>query len=232
MSFGLSRIWPNYSLMPSNSLFCILQVALRTILLLTLLLSLFPLSLGQEEVFNTLILGDIQGWPNQLGNDEPAVDVNLVPCRAYGQDISDEFLLRWSRTYFPRTYDKLLGFDVLLFNCPRLDFFTLNQQEMMVDFMGEEDRVPVAYVGSHYRDVQRPWSTSPISDSLPMDYDRFIKSVGKGLGRWPFLAKLELVPGMPPVFSPFKNTKAFTETIYFDLRPVYAKEGARTWIRV
>jgi hypothetical protein len=98
-------------------------------------------SLAQDgPVLKFILLGDIVGWPNHLGDDEPAVDVTLVPCRAFGQDLSDDYLKRWSRIYFPRTSETLLAYDVLFFNHPRLSFFTLLQQEMMVVQHGGEHR--------------------------------------------------------------------------------------------
>lgn len=97
-----------------------------------------------ERALDFLLLGDVSGWPNHLGDDEPAVDLTLVPCRAFGQDISDEFLFRWSRIYFPRGKSQLLEYDVLFLARPRLNFFTINQQEMMVDFIGTGGRVSIA----------------------------------------------------------------------------------------
>jgi hypothetical protein len=183
----------------------------------------------------SLLLGDIAGWPNHLGDDEPAVDVTLVPCRAFGQDLSDEYLQRWSRIYFPRNLRQLLGYEVLFLARPRLSFFTILQQEMMVDFMGTEDRVSIAYPLSHYKEVQEPWMNSPISDAVPIDFDRFVIAVQEGLGQWGSrgagYTKLELVPGMPPVFSPFGETEAFSNAIYEQFRPAYARDGARIWIK-
>ncbi len=121
----------------------------NVIVLLVLFTPLLPACYAQERVFDFLLLGDVRGWPNHLGDEEPAVVVTLGPCRAFGQDISDEFLFRWSRIYFPRSDDELLNYDVLFFNHPVLSFFTLLQQEMMVDFMGVEGEIPIAYPLSH-----------------------------------------------------------------------------------
>jgi len=72
---------------------------LGSLLIVVCLLGLGPApSLAQDgPVLEFILLGDIVGWPNHLGDDEPAVDVTLVPCRAFGQDLSDDYLKRWSR---------------------------------------------------------------------------------------------------------------------------------------
>jgi len=206
---------------------------LGSLLIVVCLLGLGPApSLAQDgPVLEFILLGDIVGWPNHLGDDEPAVDVTLVPCRAFGQDLSDDYLKRWSRIYFPRTSETLRAYDVLFFNHPRLSFFTLLQQEMMVDFVGTEDRVSIAYPLSHYKEVQEPWLNSPISDAIPIDFDRFVVSVQRGLGQWDGYSRLRLEPDMPPVFTPFEGTGAFSDPIYEQFRPAYAKQGARIWIR-
>lgn len=191
---------------------------------------------GDDLVLDLLLPGDIDGWPNHLGDDEPAIDVTLVPCRAFGLDQGTEFgkmyeyLQRWSRIYFPRTRDHLLDYDVLLFNHPRLSFFTMAQQEMMVEFIGAKDKVTIAYPLSHYEDVQEPWRVSPISAAIPIDYEEFLGACIHGWGQWASLARLRLEPGKPPVFSEFEGTGIFSARIYDQFRPAIAREGATVWV--
>ncbi len=183
-----------------------------------------------------LMVGDIDGWPNHLGDDEPAIDVTLVPCRAFGLDQGTEFgamfeyLRRWSRMYFPRTRSSLLEYEVLFFNHPRLSFFTLLQQQMMVEFIGTRNRVTIAYPLSHYEDVQEPWLASPIAEAIPIDYEQFVASAREGWGRWSGLARLRVEPGRPPIFSAFEGTGTFSARIYEQFRPAIAREGAAVWV--
>jgi hypothetical protein len=209
-------------------------------LILLMCIILTPPAIAQNTrddlVMDILLPGDIDGWPNHLGDDEPAMDITLVPCRAFGLDQGTEFgnmyefLQRWSRVYFPRTRSDLMEYDVLLFNHPRLSFFTMAQQEMMVEFIGARDKVTIAYPLSHYEDVQEPWRTSPISKAIPIDYEEFLDACIHGWGQWSTLARLRLEPGRPPVFSEFEGTGIFSARIYDQFRPAIASEGATTWV--
>lgn len=191
---------------------------------------------GTPQVLDFLLLGDVSGWPNFLGNDEPAIDVTLVPCRAFGQDGGlehgemFEYLQRWSRIYFPRSRDSLLDYEVLFFNHPRLSFFTMPQQLMMVDFIGTDDRVTIAYPLSHYDDVQQPWLASPVSEAIPIDYELFISACHEGWGQWDGLSRLRVEPGRPPIFSTFGGTGIYSSRIYRQFRPALPREGATIWL--
>ncbi len=209
---------------------------------LILVLWVFPIpvsiaqSTGGGDVMDFLLIGDISGWPNHLGDDEPAIDVTLVPCRAFGLDQGTEFggmyeyLARWSRVYFPRTRSTLLEYNVLFFNHPRLSFFSMPQQEMMVEFIGTRNKVTIAYPLSHYDDVQRPWAASPISKAIPIDYDLFLSACLEGWGQWDRLARLRVEPGMPPIFSAFEETGVFSSQIYQQFRPALPRQGATVWV--
>jgi hypothetical protein len=191
---------------------------------------------GEELVLDFLLLGDIDGWPNHLGEDEPAIDLTLVPCRAYGVDSGTEFgemyeyLQRWSRIYFPRNPETLLEYEVLFFNHPRLNFFTMPQQEMMVDFIGTEDKVTIAYPLSHYDDVQQPWLASPISEAIPIDFEQFVTACHQGWGQWHGPARLRVEPGLPAVFSAFEGTGMYSARIYQQFRPAIPRAGASVWV--
>ena len=185
---------------------------------------------SQDQVFDFLMVGDLRGWPNHLGDDEPAIDVTLVPARAFGQQVSDEYLYRQSRMYFPRTQRDLMDYDVLFFNHPRLDFFTPRQQQMMVDFAKTKGKVSIAYPLSNYPDVQIPWVNSPLCDVFPVDMEKFISASPGRVNMWWENRPLMLAKGLPPVFSVFEPTGIFEAPIYRTCRPCYAKQGATIWI--
>ncbi len=188
---------------------------------------------SDDLVLDFLLVGDVQGWPNHLGDDEPAIDVTLVPCRAFGTDMPDEYLYRWSRIYLPRNLDALLDYEVLFFNHPRLSFFTIPQQVMMVDFTATRDRVSIAYPLSHYVDVQVPWLNSPLAAAFPVDAEMFYNAVQRGLpDEFDGLVRLRLEPGRQPVFSEFDRTGIFGSRIYESARPAYAKAGATIWVHM
>jgi hypothetical protein len=113
-------------------------------ILLLLIICQMAYCVDSDMVMEFLMVGDLQGWPNHMGDDEPAIDITLVPCRAFFLDVSDEDLHRMSRIYFPRNMEMLLEYEVLFFNYPRLNFLTLNQHLMMVDFVGTGGRVSIA----------------------------------------------------------------------------------------
>jgi hypothetical protein len=184
-----------------------------------------------ELVLDTLMVGDLQGWVNHLGDDEPAIDITLVPARAFGMELPDEYLHRLSRIYFPRNKDSLLLNDVLFFYAPRLDFFTSQQQAMMADFVGTEGKVSIAYPLSNHAEVQIPWLNSPLSGVFPVDMERFAfeSSVGM-INLWWDNRAFRLARGLPPVFSVFESTGIYDVRVYRVCRPCYAKEGATTWL--
>jgi len=104
------------------------------------------------------MVGDLRGWPNHLGDDEPAIDVTLVLARAFGQQVSNEYLYRQSRMYFPRTQEDLMDYDVLFFNHPRLDFFTPSQSKYKVS----------VFLPLH---ILKPPAGQRRQERTPLDYD-------------------------------------------------------------
>ena len=201
------------------------------------LLVLYPIAIAQKDlgsrqlVLDFLMVGDVDGWVNHLGDAEPAIDITLVPCRAFSAGLPDNYLYRISRIYFPRTREHMTEYDVLFFNHPRLSFFTILQQEMMVDFIATKDKASIAYPLSHYLDVQVPWLNSPICRAFPVDAEKFYSAMEKNIpDEFDGLTRLRLEPGRPPVFSVFERTGMFDARIYESSRPAYAKEGATIWV--
>lgn len=198
-----------------------------------LLLLALQVTLGAENdlVMEFLMVGDVQGWPNHIGDDEPAIEITLVPCRAFFLELPDEDLQRLSRVYFPRTMGMLLDYEVLFFNHPRLNFLTQPQHNMMVDFVGTEGKVSIAYPLSHYAEVQDPWLNSPLANAFPVDVEKFATAVQRGLpDEFPGLTRFRLEEGNPPVFSNFRPAGIFDSAIYQWSRPAFAKPGARIWV--
>ena len=188
---------------------------------------------NQSDVLDFLMVGDLEGWLNRLGDDEPAIDVTIVPARAVEGwwGIPDEDLYRMTRIYFPRNSESIMRYDVLFFNHPRLNLFTPRQQQMMVDFVGTEGKVSVAWVlDNPFSDISIPWLNSPLSDVFPVDIERYIyeKSIGT-VDLWWGDRPLRLATGRPAVFGVFESTGIFNARIYRASRPCYAKEGATIW---
>ncbi len=205
--------------------------AISALALLVALQAVAASAATRPHVLDFLMVGDVQGWVNHLGDDEPAIDVTLVPARAFEAALPDEDIYRLSRMYFPRNWDSLLEYEVLFFNHPRLSFFTLQQQGMMVQFAATREKVSIAYPLSNYAEVQVPWLGSPISQAFPVDYERFVFESARGtMDAWWENRPLRLAPGLPPVFSAFESTGIFDARIYRTSRPCYAKEGATIWL--
>jgi hypothetical protein len=209
-------------------------MSLLTILIVTQIVSAGPVS-NQSDVLDFLMVGDIEGWLNRLGDDEPAIDITLVPSRAseHWWGIPDEDLWRMTRIYFPRNSVSLMEYDVLFFNHARLNLFTPRQQGMMVDLVGTEGKVSIAWQQDvpPFADVSIQWLHSPLSDAFPIDMEKFVyeSSIGTHWLWWDN-RPLKLVSGRPPVFSVFENTDIFDARIYRASRPCYAKEGATIWV--
>ncbi len=200
-------------------------------MLVVLQAAAFAPAYGRSLVLDFLMVGDVQGWPNHLGDDEPAIDITLVPSRAFAVDLPDEYLYRQSRIYYPRSMEGLLEYEVLFLHVPRLNFFTPEQQHMMIQFAATEERVSIAYPLSNYADVQIPWLNSPVSEVFPVDYERFVLESARGtMDAWWENRPLRPAPGLPPVFSVFESAGIFSQRIYRTSRPCYAKEGATIWL--
>jgi hypothetical protein len=211
-------------------------ISLLTILIVTQVVGAGPVS-NQSDVLDFLMVGDIEGWLNRLGDDEPAIDITVVPTRAVESwwGIPDEALYRMTRIYFPRNSEGLMEYDVLFFNHARLNLLTPRQHFMMVDFVRTEGKVSIAWQQDvpPFADVSIQWLYSPLSDVFPIDMDKFIyeSSIGTHWLWWDN-KPLRLVSGRPPVFSVFENTGIFDSRIYRASRPCYAKEGATIWLYI
>jgi hypothetical protein len=140
-----------------------------------------------------------------------------------------------TRIYFPRNSEHLAEYDVLFFNHARLNLFTPRQHFMMVDFVGTEGKVSIAWQQDvpPFADVSIQWLHSPLSDAFPIDMEKFIyeSSIGTHWLWWDN-KPLRLVSGRPPVFSVFESTGIFDSRIYRASRPCYAKEGATIWVYI
>jgi len=206
----------------------------RAISILTILLLSATTASGatrSELVLEFLMVGDIAGWPNHLGDDEPAIDITLVPARAFDTDLPDEYIYRQSRIYTPRNDDYMREYDVLFFNHPRLDFFTPQQQEMMARFAGIEGKASIGYPLSNHAEVQDPWLNSPINMVFPVDYERFVVESRTGVvDLWWENRPFRVAPGLPKLFSVFESTGIYDLRIYRTSRPCYAKAGATIWL--
>lgn len=184
-----------------------------------------------DLVMEFLMVGDVQGWPNHLGDAQPAIDITLVPCRSFFLDYSDDDLQRLSRIYFPRNMDVLNEYEVLFFNHPRLNFLPVPQHFMMVDFVGTEGKVSIAYPLSHYAEVQGPWLNSPLSEAFPVDVEKFASAVNQGLpDEFGGYTGLRLEIEDPPVFANFRPSEIFDSKIYQWSRPAFAKPGSTIWV--
>ncbi len=185
----------------------------------------------QERLLEFLTVGNLRSWVNHLGDAEPGVDVTLAPGRAFFAGLSDEQLHRQIRIYFPRNRDSLLEYEVLFINAPKMDLFTMEQQQMMVNFVGMEGKVSFGYPLSTWAEVQDPWLASPLSDVFPIDYERYVaESKKSGFAEWWPNRPLRLASDRSPVFTTFEETGIFDDPIYRTCRPCYAKEGATIWI--
>jgi len=208
-----------------------MKTLIPTSILFLLIASQVACCAGSDLVMEFLMVGDLQGWPNHMGDEEPAIEITLVPCRAFFLDISDDDLHRLSRVYFPRNLKALLEYEVLFFNHPRLNFLTLNQHLMMVEFVGTEGKASIAYPLSHYEEVQSPWISSPLSAAFPIDMEKFASAMQRNLpDEFPGLTRLRIDEESPPIFTNFRASGIFAERIYQWNRPAFAKPGAKTWV--
>lgn len=150
---------------------CRLRLLLSILLLASLLLP--EVCQGAEKV-RILIAGnqvaiDLLRW---FFDTEPAVIYHAVPARDPGAiyGFSEADLVKMIRQYFPRTYESLRTFDVLILTSPEYYLFTRQQDQWMYDAitegMGGINDVSVFSIVSG---IAESWSNSVTQQAFPND---------------------------------------------------------------
>ncbi len=139
---------------------------------LVLLILLLPTAHCGERV-DILIVGTQLGmdYLRAFFDSEPAVTYHFVPAsNLHGHFLNNAEILKVIRLYFPRSYEDLRSFDVLILNGPEFNLITKQQDRWMydaiVDGMGGINDVSVFSI---IAGVAEAWSNSLSQRAFPND---------------------------------------------------------------
>ena len=99
---------------------------------------------------------------------EPSIDYVFVPFRLV--DLSAKDAIKFLRLYFPRTYQEMEEYDVLILNSPEYQMFTPTQDRWMYDAIEEGmGGINAGSVFSIIAEICQSWANSRTSTAFPND---------------------------------------------------------------
>ncbi len=141
--------------------------------LVTLLLISFiaPRTCLAQDKISILMVGSlafIGGLEKTLGG-EPLVNYDIVPARETA-DIKEKELPKMIRLYFPRTFDGMKNYDVIILTSPDWPVFTPKQDQWMYDAIRQgTGGINDGSVFSIVSGIAEAWSSSLTQKAFPND---------------------------------------------------------------
>jgi hypothetical protein len=147
--------------------------------ILVLLLAQSAHSLHGQEVTRILYLGDPTGTsPYLLLASEPGFQLTPIPSFDMATSYPRELGTRMMRHYFPRRYEEVVGFDVIVLSDVSMDLLTPGNVDSMARAVGEGG-VGTAMIGGldSFEGVGEPsWMDPPFGPVLPVTGGRSVWS--------------------------------------------------------
>jgi hypothetical protein len=110
---------------------------------------------------------------------EPMVDATTVITRPSGL-IEVQDIKRFVRLYFPRNYEEVREYDVIILHSPEMFHLTREQDRWMHDAIQEGSGALAAPAGlSDHGDIQHAWINSNVYKALPNDFAAVLASGGR-----------------------------------------------------
>ena len=158
----------------------------------------------QGQKIKVLLTGQVDAEKNPLikwFEQEPAVDATAVITRPSGL-ITDDQIRRFIRLYFPRSYQQVREYDLIILHSPEIYHLTQEQDKWMHDSILEGAGGLAAPAGfSDHVDIQQAWVNSISQRAFPNDFAAVLASGGRR-GQTPF--HIEVNRDFPePVLTPF-----------------------------
>jgi hypothetical protein len=193
--------------------------------LLTFLILSSPLCLGGIRI-NTLILGhpgNIRGL-SRIFDYEPLVTYESVIIRSgFFDKLEDNMKL--IRLYFPRNYEKMKTFDLLVFTATEYGLFTVKQDKWMFDVIREgAGGINDGSLFSIISPTSTVWANSQCARAFPNDAP-LVDSLG-----WRSASpyRIEINRDHPePILTPFIEFDVEGEILGGAMGMVIAREGAQ-----
>jgi hypothetical protein len=187
----------------------VMLVEARTsVILIILLLFTIPSSLAGEKI-NLLMAGHIgiMDHVRPVFDTEPLIRYTPVPARdtgGFGATALDEKdLVKMIRLYFPRTYDEMKSYDILILTSPEYYLFTPKQDQWMYDAINEGiGGLNDGSVFSIVSGIAESWSSSLTQRAFPNDAPAV---TNRGAGEAPSnFYQVKINQDVPdPILTPF-----------------------------
>jgi hypothetical protein len=149
-----------------------------------LLITFIILSLAscQGKRIRALVTGKVDAEANPIMmwfEQEPMVDATTIITRPSGL-IEVRDIKRFIRLYFPRSYEELREYDVIILHSPEMFHLTREQDRWMHDAIVEGTGALAAPAGlSDHGDIQQAWINSNVYRAMPNDLAAVLASGGR-----------------------------------------------------
>jgi len=168
------------------------------------MLALLVIPVGASKRINALLIGAVNGRSDleALFQKEPLIDFVSVP--ALDQGWGREMNVKYVRQYFPRSYEEMKDFDLLMFLTAEYYLFTPKQDLWMHDRIadgagGYNDESVMAI----WAPVASAWVCSRVQEAFPNDAPAVLARPG-GFDYVSMYYRVEIEPDFPdPVFTPY-----------------------------
>jgi len=136
----------------------------------------------QGQRIRSLVTGKVDTEANPIilwFEQEPMVDATTIITRPSGL-IEVQDIKRFVRLYFPRNYEELREYDVIILHSPEMFHLTREQDRWMHDAIVEGTGALAAPAGlSDHEDIQQAWINSQVYLALPNDLSAVLASGGR-----------------------------------------------------
>jgi len=174
-----------------------------TVTVIVLLLALPPICHGVDKI-RVLGTGQIDQLNRLLTffRSEPLVDYVTVPSRATDV-VTVQDAIKFIRLYFPRTYDEMRSYTIILLAAPEYDLFSPKQDQWMYDAIREgAGGINDGSVFSIMPVIHTAWANSQTSKAFPNDAPA-VAGKGGGESRTMFFSVIINRNFPDPVLTPF-----------------------------
>ncbi len=200
----------------------------RAVAITTILLVLFPTASGSGKI-RILIAGnmDLINSLRAIFAGEPSLHCVFVPCRLGGV-VTYDAAMKFIRLYFPRTFDEMKRYEVIMLTQPEYNLFTTKQDQWMYDAIRNgTGGINDGSVFSIQSVIHSAWANSLTQQAFPNDAPAVSAKGGGEAGGLVFRVIID--PEAPdPILTPFIPFGVEKVVCTAASRLVIAREGATT----
>jgi len=154
----------------------------KALSLAAVLALLMPSVMGDEKI-KVLIVGMVNGrsLTEKYLSEEPSVFFVSVPCRAGVVEGDLNVQMKYIRQYFPRTYESMRTFDLIMLHSPEYYFLSTKQDKWIYDRIAEgAGGYNDGSVFSIISQIHDSWANSLAQQAFPNDAPAVVARGGGG----------------------------------------------------